>query len=318
MWDCRQKGESLHSIARLFGRGHSSIQRILSETGGIRPSSRIRSRLALKLAEREEISRGVVGNRAIRSIAESLGRTPSTVSREIRRNGGRHHYRAGNADQSAWDRSRRPKTCKLVERRQLARVVAKKLKELWSPVQMSGWLKDTYPNDGNFQVSHETIYRSLFLHTRGALKKELLQHLRRTRAMRRSRHHTQKTDTHGRIIGTVSIRQRPACVEDRAVPRHWEGDLIIGSHNSQIATLVERSTKIRSRASISLFSNAAAAPSCFTQLLHHVAGDLLLEQLRCGCIEDGGNHLVAFLHSLPNPGGFHNITYLQGRAVNIS
>jgi len=243
MWDRWQKGESLHSIARLFGRGHSSIQRILSETGGIRPPSRSRSGLALTLAEREEISRGLVGSQSVRSIAESLGRAPSTVSREIRRNGGRQHYRAGNADQSAWDRSHRPKTCKLVERRQLARVVAKKLKELWSPVQISGWLKDTYPDDGNFQVSHETIYRSLFIQTRGALKKELLQHLRRTRAMRRSRHHTQKNDTHGRITGTVSIRERPACVEDRAVPGHWEGDLIIGSHNSQIATLVERHTR---------------------------------------------------------------------------
>jgi IS30 family transposase len=243
MWDRWQEGESLHSIARLFGRGHSSIQRILSETGGIRPPSRSRSGLALTLAEREEISRGVVRNQSIRSIAESLGRAPSTVSREIRRNGGRDQYRAGNADQSAWDRAHRPKTCKLVERRQLARVVAKKLKELWSPVQISGWLKDTHPDDGNFQVSHETIYRSLFIQTRGALKKELLQHLRRTRAMRRSRHHTQKTDTHGRITGTVSIRERPACVEDRAVPGHWEGDLIIGSHNSQIATLVERHTR---------------------------------------------------------------------------
>jgi len=243
MWDRWQKGDSLHAIARLFDRGHSSIQRILSETGGIRPPSRSRSGLSLTLAEREEISRGLVANRSIRSIAESLGRAPSTVSREISRNGGRQHYRASNADQSAWDRAHRPKTCKLVEKRQLARIVAKKLKELWSPVQISGWLKDTYPDDGNFQVSHETIYRSLFIQARGALKKELLQHLRRTRVMRRSRQHTQKTDTHGRITGTVSIRERPASVEDRAVPGHWEGDLIIGSHNSQIATLVERHSR---------------------------------------------------------------------------
>jgi IS30 family transposase len=243
MWERWQKGDTLHAIARLFDRGHSSIQGILSETGGIRPPPRNRSGLALTLAEREEISRDLVASRSIRSIAESLGRAPSTVSREISRNGGRDDYRAGNADQSAWNRAHRPKTCKLVEKRQLARIVAKKLKELWSPEQISGWLKDTYPGDGNFQVSHETIYKSLFIQTRGALKKELLQHLRRTRAMRRSRHHTQKTDTHGRITGTVSIRERPACVEDRAVPGHWEGDLIIGSHNSQIATLVERQTR---------------------------------------------------------------------------
>jgi IS30 family transposase len=243
MWDRWQLGDSMNTIARLFDRGHSSVQHILSETGGIRPPSRSRSRLSLTLAEREGISRGVVAGYSIRSIAGSLGRAPSTISREVNRNGGRRRYRANKADQAAWDRSHRPKQCKLVENRALAHIVAKKLKELWSPEQISGWLKDTYPGDGNFQVSHETIYKSLFIQTRGALKKELLQHLRRTRAMRRSRHHTQKTETHGRITGTVSIRERPACVEDRAVPGHWEGDLIIGSHNSQIATLVERQTR---------------------------------------------------------------------------
>jgi len=243
MWDRWLAGDSLHAIARLFDRGHSSVQRILSETGGIRPAPRHRSRLALTLAEREEISRGMVAGWSLRSIAASLGRAPSTVSREINRNGGRGHYRASKADQVACDRARRPKTCKLVENRALARIVAKKLKGLWSPEQIAGWLKHAYPDDENYQVSHETIYRSLFIQARGALKKELLQHLRRTRVMRRSRHHTQKTDTHGRITGTVSIRQRPASVEDRAVPGHWEGDLLIGSHNSQIATLVERHTR---------------------------------------------------------------------------
>jgi len=243
MWDRWQKGESLHSIARLFDRHHPSIQRILSETGGIRPPTRSRSRLSLTLAEREEISRGLVASQSLRLIAASLGRAPSTVSREINRNGGRRYYRASKADQAAWDRAHRPKTCKLVENRKLAHIVAKKLKGLWSPEQIAGWLKDAYPDDENFQVSHETIYRSLFIQARGALKKELLQHLRRTRVMRRSRHHTQKTETHGRITGTVSIRERPACVEDRAVPGHWEGDLIVGSHNSQIATLVERQTR---------------------------------------------------------------------------
>jgi len=243
MWDRWQKGESLGSIARLFSRGHSSIQRIVAETGGIRPALRRRSRLALTLVEREEISRGVVAGHSIRSIAATLDRAPSTISRELRRNGDRPRYRASQADQAAWDRARRPKTCKLVENRALARIVAKKLTLQWSPEQIAGWLNCTYPDDEHDQVSHETIYRSLFIQARGALKKELLQHLRRTRVMRRSRHHTQKTDDHGRITDTVSISERPASVADRAVPGHWEGDLLFGSHNSQIATLVERHTR---------------------------------------------------------------------------
>lgn len=243
MWDRWQAGDSLHEIARLFDRGHSSIQGVFAETGGIRPRPRSCSRLALTLAEREEISRGMVTGRSLRSIATSLGRAPSTVSREIDRNGGRRRYRASKADQAAQERARRPKTCKLVENRALARVVARKLREFWSPEQIAGWLKYAYPDDENFQVSHETIYKSLFIQARGALKKELLQHLRRTRTMRRGRGHTQKTAAHGRINGTVSIRERPASVEDRAVPGHWEGDLLIGSNNSQIATLVERHTR---------------------------------------------------------------------------
>ena len=243
MWDRWQKGESLNAIARLFDRHHPSIQRILAETGGIRPAPRRRSRLSLTLAEREDISRGVVAGRSIRSIASGLCRAPSTVSRETRRNGGLRRYRASKADQAAWGRAHRPKTCKLMENRALARIVASKLQLEWSPEQIAGWLKRTYPDDESYQVSHETIYRSLFIQARGALKKELLQHLRRTRGMRRSRHHTQKTDDHGRITDTVSISERPASVEDRAVPGHWEGDLLFGSNNSQIATLVERHTR---------------------------------------------------------------------------
>jgi IS30 family transposase len=243
MWDRWQKGESLQTIAQLFDRDHSSVAQILSITGGIRPPKRARSALALAASEREEISRGVVAGLSLRSIATKLDRSPSTVSREINRNGGRQCYRANEADQSAWDRAHRPKTCKLVQNRDLARVVASKLKKLWSPVQIAGWLKQTYPNDENFQVSHETIYRSLFIQARGALKKELLQHLRRTRAMRRSRHYTQKTGDHGQISNIISISERPASAEDRAVPGHWEGDLIFGTNNSQIATLVERQTR---------------------------------------------------------------------------
>jgi IS30 family transposase len=195
------------------------------------------------LAEREEISRGIVAGRSIRSIAADLGRAPSTVSRELLRNGGRRQYRANQADHAAWDRAHRPKTCKLAQNRALARIVAQKLQLEWAPRQIAGWLKRNYPDDQNFQVSHETIYKSLFIQARGALKKELIQHLRKTRAMRRSQHHTQKTSDHGRITNAVSIRERPAEVEDRAVPGHWEGDLLFGSNNSQIATLVERHTR---------------------------------------------------------------------------
>jgi transposase, IS30 family len=243
MWERWQKGESLQQIAQLFDRNHSSIQGILAATGGIRPAPRRRSRWALTLAEREEISRAVVTGHSIRSIAVQLGRAPSTISREIKRNGGQACYRASQADQSAWDRGQRPKTGKLAQNRALARIVAGKLQRRWSPEQVAGWLKRTYPDDTSRQVSPETIYRSLFIQARGALKKELVEHLRRSRVMRRSRHHTQKTDQHGRITDTVSISERPASVADRAVPGHWEGDLLFGSKNSQIATLVERHTR---------------------------------------------------------------------------
>ena len=243
MWDRWQKGETLHSIARLFDRHHTSVRGILAATGGIRPPERRRSRLALTLAEREEISRGLARALSLRSIAARLGRAPSTLSREVNRNGGLQHYRAGQADQAAWDRAHRPKPCKLVTNPALARLVSKQLRRLWSPEQIAGWLKCTYPGDESNQVSHETIYKSLFIQARGALKKELLQHLRSKRVIRRSRHASLKGEGLGQITDTVSIRERPASVEDRAVPGHWEGDLIFGSNNSQIATLVERHTR---------------------------------------------------------------------------
>jgi len=243
MWDRWRQGDSLEKIAQLFDRSHGSVAGILRKTGGIRPPNRTRSRRALSLAEREEISRGVVAGRSLRAIAASLDRAPSTVSREINRNGGRQLYRANIADEAAWDRAHRPKTCKLARNPALARIVAHKLQLEWSPRQIAGWLPRTYPDDETYQVSHETIYRTLFIQARGALKKELLQHLRRSRRMRRSRHHTQKTADHGQISDAVSIRERPAEVADRAVPGHWEGDLVFGSKNSQIATLVERQTR---------------------------------------------------------------------------
>jgi IS30 family transposase len=219
------------------------VQKILARTGGIRPPQRRRCAIALTLAEREEISRSMAAGQSIRSIAARLCRAPSTVSRELGRNGGQLQYRAAEADNAAWDRALRPKCCKLARNTDLARIVAEKLRLLWSPEQIAGWLKHTYPCDDSHRVSHETIYRSLFIQARGALKKELLQHLRRTRGMRRSRHHTQKTEIHGQIVGAASISERPASAEDRAVPGHWEGDLLFGAHNSQIATLVERQTR---------------------------------------------------------------------------
>ena len=243
MWDRWQQGDSLHAIARLFDRPHSSVRGILERTGGIRPPARRRSCRSLSLSEREEISRGLAAGRSLRAIAVRLGRSPSTISRELRRNGGLASYRAHIAEQAAWDRARRPKRCKLALNRPLALTVARLLRQRWSPWQIAGRLKRLYPHDEDRRVSHETIYKTLFIQARGALKKELVAHLRRRRTMRRSRHHTQKTPDHGQITDAVSIRERPAEVEDRAVPGHWEGDLIWGSNNSQIATLVERHSR---------------------------------------------------------------------------
>jgi IS30 family transposase len=199
--------------------------------------------LALTLVEREEISRGLVAERSMRSIAKSLGRSPSTISREIERNGGDHRYRAARADKRAWDQALRPKRCKLAQYPRLRQAVERKLRHNWAPEQIAGWLKTTYPDKEAYHVSHETLYRSLFVQARGVLKKELQKHLRTGRPIRRSRHATAKADKRGQIPDMVSIRERPAAIEDRAVPGHWEGDLIAGSKNSYIATLVERHTR---------------------------------------------------------------------------
>lgn len=243
MWDRWQRGETLNAIGRVFDRHSSSIFQLLSQTGGIRPQPRKRSKLALTLREREEISRGIVIGLSLRSIAMQLSRSPSTISREINRNGGLKDYRANQADKAAWKRAHRIKPCKLALYPALKRIVATKLKMNWSPQQIDGWLKRQYPNDENKHVSHETIYRSLFIQARGVLKKELQLTLRTQRAIRRSKHHSMKNEGLGKICNTVSIRERPASVEDRAVPGHWEGDLIAGSGNSYIATLVERQTR---------------------------------------------------------------------------
>ena len=243
MWDRWQRGESLRAIGRAFGKPSSSIYFQISPHGGIRPPPRRRSKLALTLAEREDISRGIVAHHSIRSMAAQLGRSPSTVSREVHRNGGYNRYRATLADERAWSQSCRPKLCKLAKSAWLRRTVARKLRLNWSPEQIAGWLKRVYQEDEAYHVSHETIYRSLFVQARGVLKKELQQHLKSKRPIRRSKHATQKGSDHGQIKNMISIRERPASVEDRAVPGHWEGDLIAGSKNSHIATLVERHTR---------------------------------------------------------------------------
>jgi len=243
MWDRWQEGDSMTEIARLFDRHHSSVNGIIARSGGVRPRRRTRSSRSLSLAEREEISRGIAAGRTLRSIALRLGRSPSTISRELTRNGGRGGYRAHQADQAAWGRARRPKVCKLASHPALARRVAGQLQRLWAPQQIAGWLKRRYPDDENLWVSHETIYKTLFIQARGALKKELLAHLRRKRVIRYPRGHSHKGRKQGRIIDAVSIRERPPEAKDRAVPGHWEGDLIIGANKSQIATLVERSTR---------------------------------------------------------------------------
>jgi IS30 family transposase len=177
------------------------------------------------------------------AIAETLGRPRSTVSREIARNGGPTQYRATAADEAAWERAKRPKSCRLAQQPTLCVLVALLLEAGWSPEQISGWLRTTFPNDCAMYVSPETIYRSLYLQARGVLKKELTAYLRRHRAMRRSRQATGADDGRGRILDAVSIAERPASAADRAVPGHWEGDLLAGANNSYIVTLVERRSR---------------------------------------------------------------------------
>jgi IS30 family transposase len=243
LWDRWRKGESLNAIGREFGKPSSSIFAHVKPTGGISPVPRRRSRWALTLAEREEISRGLVAGQSIRWIAAGLSRSASTVSREIRRNGGVRRYRAAAADKRAWKQALRPKPCKLAENGRLRHAVVVKLQRHWSPEQIAGWLKRKHPGSEADRVSHETIYRSLYVQARGALKKELIQYLRSQRQLRRSRYAKQKTDRRGQIRDAVSISERPASVEDRAVPGHWEGDLLCGPNNSFIVTLVERHSR---------------------------------------------------------------------------
>ncbi len=243
MWRRWKAGESLHEIGRAFGKGHGSIRFLLTQRGGIVPDARRRSLRTLTLAEREDISRGIASGLSIREIANGLQRAVSTVSREVARHGGRPLYRASEADHQTWESALRPKVCLLAIDEKLRTIVASKLILDWSPEQVSKWLKVHYPSNESMRVSHETIYRSLFIQARGVLKKELIQHLRSKRLIRRSRHSRADGQSRGQIVDAISIRERPAEVEDRAIPGHWEGDLLSGSRNSHIATLVERHSR---------------------------------------------------------------------------
>jgi IS30 family transposase len=243
VWKRWKAGQSLHAIGRVFGKPHTSIRHLLLPHGGISPAARRRSRLSLTLAEREDISRGIASGSSIRNLARHLKRAASTVSREVRRHGGRPLYRASQADSEAWESALRPKRCLLARQVRLQKIVASKLILDWSPEQVSGWLKNRYPDDPSMRVSHETIYRSLFIQARGILKKELLDYLRSKRRMRRSRHASEHGHSRGQIVDALSIRERPAEAEDRAIPGHWEGDLLSGGKNSYLVTLVERHSR---------------------------------------------------------------------------
>jgi IS30 family transposase len=244
---CRWKaGHGVKKIGRALGFDHGSIRRLLVERGGFAPPVRKRAGPALTLAEREDISRGIVSGATFRSIAARLGRAPSTISREVARHGGRDRYRAARADDLAWQSALRPKECLLARNPTLCEIVASRLALEWSPEQISGWLKDEFPHDASLRVSHETIYRSLFIQARGVLKKELMDHLRSGRRLRRANKADAEEERRGKIADAISIRQRPAEVEDRAVPGHWEGDLLSGSKNSHIVTLVERHSRFTS------------------------------------------------------------------------
>jgi IS30 family transposase len=268
VWRNKKSGKSLNEIGRIMGRSTSHIRLYVLASGGVAPRARRRSRLALRRAEREEISRGLAAGDSMRSIAAALKRSPSTVSREIARHGGRKRYRANAADKGAWIRARRPKCCRLATSHRLRRIVAAKLRLEWSPEQISGWLEREYPDALDMQISHETIYRSLFIQARGVLKKELVGHLRSKRVMRKSRHSSLRNRAQKRIVDAISISERPAEVEDRAVPGHWEGDLIVGSNSTYIATLVERQSRFTMLVKVSAKDSSTVVKALIKQVRH--------------------------------------------------
>lgn len=243
IWQRWKEGILFPRIAEELGRNREAVSYFVIRRGGIAPQARRRHRMALKAPEREEISRGIAVGLSYRAIARELGRAPSSISREIHRNGGRQHYRAQTADSGAWSRARRPKICLLARNQRLREVVSSKLEDDWAPEQISHWLLKTYPDEPLMHVSHETIYRTLYVQARGALKKELSAHLRRSKGYRRNPTPHGVDDGRGRMVDAVPISMRPPEADDRAVPGHWEGDMLAGGRNSQIATLVERKSR---------------------------------------------------------------------------
>jgi len=285
MWRRWRDGDSLSDISRVLDRKPGSIYCHLTQAGGFAPAPRRRNPRHLSAAEREEISRGLSAGCSLRSVAKALGRAPSTVLREVRRNGDRGAYRAHAADAQAWARARRPKPCKLGIHPRLRRVVASKLQLQWSPEQIAGWLRERSCRP-EMNVSHETIYKSLFVQSRGVLNKELRQHLRTRRKLRRSQHASTRGQPRGQIIDAVTIRERPAEAADRAVPGHWEGDLLSGARNSHIATLVER----RSRFTMLVHVDGKDTESVVTALIRQVRK--LPSELRGTLTWDRGTELA--------------------------
>lgn len=286
IWERWHRGESLSDIGRAISKHPASVFGVLRLFGGFQPPVRIKRPTSLRFEERESISRGLAAGLTMRQIAFQINRAPSTVSREINRNGGTRAYRAAKAEERAWDRARRPKLCVLVLNSRLRQVVSAKLAMEWSPEQIAGWLPVAYPNDESMRVSHETIYKSLFIQSRGALKKELQAHLRTQRVFRQSRQNNTKGNPRGQIIDAVSIADRPAEVEDRAVPGHWEGDLIAGTGNTHIATLVER----QSRFTILVKVDGKDTKTVVRALTHQIKK--LPEQLRESLTWDRGSELA--------------------------
>ena len=286
MWKRWKDGESCLRIARALGRAEHTVRKVVWRHGGVAPAAHKHRSGALTLAQREEISRGLVRRLSYRAIAAVIGKAPSTVSREIARNGGKYRYRANVAERRAFERARRPKTCRLASEAKLRAVVASKLYEDWSPQQISGWLKLQYSENAAMQISHEAIYRTLFVQTRGALKKELLAHLRRHAPYRQGKSTTKRKRFRGDITDTVSIRERPAEIEDRAVPGHWEGDLLIGRPGTRIATLVER----QSRFTMLIKTDVRDSASVVAQLAKHI--QKLPATLRKSLTWDRGSELA--------------------------
>jgi IS30 family transposase len=290
VWARWRSGQAVKVLARQMRVNPSTVRDLLHRTGGIRPAPKRRWEVRLSLAEREEISRGLAAGLSVRLIAAGLGRAPSTVSREVFGNGGRSRYRAAAADRAAWSRATRPKATKLANSPALAKLVAAKLELDWSPEQIAGWLRTEFPDDGAMQVSHESIYRSLFVQTRGNLRKELTTHLRTKRTTRRPAGARQRDGRGGRP-GILHISQRPAEADDRAVPGHWEGDLVFGKRMSPVATLVERSTRFvmlvalpdghkADRVADALAAKITTLPAALTRTLTWDQGHEMAEHLR--------------------------------------